>query len=255
MFFHVFPRLTYAMKRYEYTTKSGRKVPITLYGSWFRGLYQGKKFARTISAVLHELENDYGEFGHPSIIVYGKGNSGGMEHSGATETSLRSVDHELFHSYYGKGVMPANGSAGFLDEAMASWRDYDYFKSAKVDFELSNVGNHGPYMRKTDRRSYSLGRKFFSYIDMRLEDLGGYKKFMREFFKANNHTVITVEYFISELNRWSGMDFTGDFDRYVLGRYGAGDATGMEKKMDQSQESLVKAPIEEAPSSSNFEFL
>ena len=240
-FFHVFPARTYAMRHFSYTTGSGRTIPITLYGSKFRMLFQGGKFVKAVQDVLAELESDYGEFAHPQIFIYAKNSSGGMEHSGATETSLVSVDHELFHSYYAKGVMPANGSAGFLDEAMASWRDYGYFKADKVAFELSNVGNHGPYMRKTDTRSYSLGRKFFAYVDTQLESMGGYKKFMRDFFKANVHTVITVEYFRDELNKWSGLDFTEDFDRYILGKYGAGNSQGMSgAESRQSEETEVK---------------
>lgn len=230
MFFHVFPRRTYRLKVFSYMTGSGRKIPITLYGSKIRMLYQGRKFEKTIQEVLAELEKDYGEFAHPQIFIYAKSKSGGMEHSGGAETSLVSLDHELFHSYYAKGVMPANGSSGFLDEAMASWRDYGYFKSKSVGFELSNVGNHGPYTRKTDSRSYKLGRKFFSYVDSVLDPVGGYKKFMRDFFSANVHEVITVEYFRDSLNQWSGMDFTEDFDRYILGKYGAGNAEGMSGK-------------------------
>lgn len=242
-FFHVFPKRTYAMKKFVYKTGSGREIPITLYGSKWRLMFQAKKFKKTTLDVLAELERDYGEFPHPQIFIYAKGSSGGMEHSGATETSLPALDHELFHSYYAKGVMPANGSAGFLDEAMASWRDYGYFKADRVSFDLSNVGNHGPYTRKTDRRAYSLGRKFFAYIDTRVAHLGGYKKFMRDFFQANVHKVITVEYFRDELMRWSGIDFTEDFDRYVLGKYGTGNSQGMNTPDvdDHSQESLAES--------------
>ena len=55
---------------------------------------------------LAELEADYGAYTHDSMTVYIAGR-GGMEHCGATITSMSALGHEITHSWFARGVMPA----------------------------------------------------------------------------------------------------------------------------------------------------
>ena len=76
---------------------------------------------------MRELEQTYGPYPHEALLIYCTGNiSGGMEYAGATMTSLEALGHEITHSWFARGVMPANGNAGWIDEAIARWRDRGY---------------------------------------------------------------------------------------------------------------------------------
>src|SRR5690606_12751374 len=145
-------------KDFTYTSVDGREIPITVYSPWKSRTKRCKK--ETIR-VMQELEADYGPWGHPSFVAYGTlPGTGGMEHAGATATSFGALDHEMLHSYFAKGVVPANGNSGWIDEAIASWRDKGYQRLPKPGFSGSNLGAHSPYKRNTDDRAYALGAKF-----------------------------------------------------------------------------------------------
>ena len=101
-----------------------REVPITSYGENLGDVEQALQNA---SVFLRELEETFGPYPHESLLVYCTGNiSGGMEYAGATMTDLPSLGHEITHSWFARGVMPANGNAGWIDEAIARWRDQGY---------------------------------------------------------------------------------------------------------------------------------
>ena len=44
-----------------------------------------------------------------------------MEYDGATTASVAALEHEVFHSWFGRGVKPARASDGWIDEAWTSW--------------------------------------------------------------------------------------------------------------------------------------
>jgi hypothetical protein len=55
-----------------------------------------------------------------------------MEYCGATMTDPGALGHELTHSWFARGVMPANGNTGWIDEAVASWRDDGYPRASRA---------------------------------------------------------------------------------------------------------------------------
>jgi hypothetical protein len=213
LYFHMVPKGSYRKIEEEYTSINGRKFKITAYTSYF---FKTSKYMKYAKEVMAELEADYGPWAHPGFIVYGTLPGGGMEHSGAAQTSLGALDHEMLHSYFAKGVMPGRGDDGWIDEAIASWRDYGYQRLPTVSFDSSNVGNHSPYKRNTDDRCYVLGRAFMAYLDYRLQNIGGLKAFLRGYFAAYKHTIITTEHFKNNLEFFSGLELDEDFDRYIL---------------------------------------
>ncbi|MFA5583123.1 MAG: hypothetical protein WDA09_02825, partial [Bacteriovoracaceae bacterium] len=54
------------------------------------------------------------------------------------------------------------------------------------------------------------------YLDYRLQDMGGLKAFLKGYFAAYKHTVVTTEHFKNNLEFWSGINFQEEFDRYIL---------------------------------------
>lgn len=204
-------------KRIDFTYKSidGRDLPVTVYTSWWS---HPRKFKAEAERIFKEFEADYGPWGHKGFVAYETfPGTGGMEHAGATQTSLAALDHEMLHSYFSKGVMPANGNAGWIDEAIASWRDYGYQRKPLPGITGSNLGSGSVYQRNTDDRAYAIGREFMAYLDYRLQDMGGLKAFLRGYFATYKRTVITQEHFKNNLEFFSGLDLTEAFETYIWG--------------------------------------
>lgn len=217
VFFHLLPSKKFYRHRANYTSIDGRILDIYVYGPFY---FRNKRMVKYAKQMFKELENDYGAWPYPGVIVYGAKLKGGMEYAGATATSYGSLDHEMQHSYFAKGIFPANGNSGWMDEAIASWRDYGHFSLFEPEFGSTNLGNHSQYKRNTDRRSYSVGRSFLAYINFRLNHLGlgGLKPFLKHYFAKRKFTVVKTQDLIDDLIAWSGeTTFQDDFNHYVLG--------------------------------------
>jgi hypothetical protein len=214
-YFHTTPKGQKKRLDFTYKSMTGRDIPVTVYTSWWS---HPRKFKAEAEKVFKELENDYGPWAHSGFVAYQTlPGTGGMEHAGATQTSFGALDHEMLHSYFAKGMMPANGNSGWIDEAIASWRDYGYQRKPIPGFSGSNLGSQSVYNRHTDSRSYALGREFLAYLDYRLQDLGGLKAFLKGYFQTYKYTVITTEHFKNNLEFFSGLDLSDDFNTYIWG--------------------------------------
>lgn len=212
LFFHLIHKDEYSFLESVYKTTTGRNIPIRIYGPHKIPLSDYEVRAQEVMA---EMEADYGEYAHPELVIYARGGRGGMEFAGATETSLGSLGHEIFHTYFGRGIMPSDGNSGFIDEGLASWRDYGYQRVERPNFSSSKVAGRSEYEKGTHKHSYKKGRSFFAYVDHKLAAKGGLKLFLRDYYKKNVYQTVTIQGFLKELNDWSGMDFTKDFDQYL----------------------------------------
>lgn len=217
IFFHTVPEKTTEEINFSLKSLDGREIPVVIYigKSLFGGFNSLDRLKGLTTEIFHELEGDYGAWPHPSIVIYNAG-SGGMEYAGATMTSVSALGHELFHSYFARGVMPANGNAGWLDEALASWRDEGYKSSSSLSGS-SRMSAHPYYTRITDRAAYSFGERFMSYMDGKLKSKGGLKPFMRYMIEKRIFAPLFVEDFISEMNQFYGESVDADFKKYTFG--------------------------------------
>lgn len=216
VYFHLVPKKRFWRLKFNFSSISGRQVPITIYSNY---RFRNWRMKRRTIKVMRELERDYGAWPHPSMLIYGTKIKGGMEYVGATATSFISLGHELQHSYFAKGVMPADGNSGWMDEGIASWRDKGYQTFSKPNYFSFNLAKHNVYTRKTDKNSYVKGRSFFAYIDYQLKQAGlpGLKDFLRGHFNKRKFTTITTDDFKSDLEAYSKLDFTDDFNQYIYG--------------------------------------
>lgn len=217
-YFHTTPVGSFTEREFTFESLDGRKLPGLIYIPRDEADPVGKLDRLEANTVkfLNELEGDYGPFPHQSITIYNNGPSGGMEYSGATITSESALAHELFHSYFARGVMPADGNSGWLDEALARWRDRGYSRISTLEGS-TKMANQGTYARLTDRAAYTFGERFMSYLDGKLKDAGGLKPFLRHLVKTKSFDPITTEDFIEELRQFFGIDFTRDFKERVYG--------------------------------------
>lgn len=215
-YFHLTGKGSLSRRDFTYTSINGRQIPITVYSPWS---YRTRAFRTETIRVMKELEADYGPWSHPTFVAYGMHPwAGGMEHAGATATSFGALDHEMLHSYFAKGVMPASGNSGWIDEAIASWRDKGYQRNPTPGFDGSNLGAHSVYQRNTDSRAYALGAAFMAYLDWRLQDMGGLKAFLKGYHTSYKHQVVTTEHFKNNLEFFSGLNLDEEFSTYIWGK-------------------------------------
>lgn len=200
----------------NYTSIDNRIIPVTVYTD-----QSTTRFMNEALEVLAELEKDYGPFPHDKVVIYGAG-MGGMEHCGATMTSFSALGHELIHSYFARGVMPAHGNAGWVDEAIASWRDSGYDNDSGWFMSGSDMAAHSIYKRTTDRDAYSKGKRFLGYLNKNFEDENkeGLKKFLREFFTNRAFKPFKTHEFQKSMEDFYNVSLKKDFDKYIYGKKG-----------------------------------
>ncbi|MDH4468708.1 MAG: hypothetical protein QE271_11680 [Bacteriovoracaceae bacterium] len=212
-FYHLAPEGVYAEKNFIFPSLSGEKIPVTVYGP--EGRTNFTTYQANTLKTLEELEGDYGNFKHKKVVIFNNG-SGGMEYCGATMTDLWALAHELTHSYFARGILPANGNAGWIDEAIASWRDDGYPRRTSL---LGNAGmaSHPYYTRDTDEAAYNFGADFMAYLDGKLNALngGGLKSFLKYMIENKLFTPYTTEDFASWMSSFYSENLVPDFQKYV----------------------------------------
>jgi hypothetical protein len=211
VYYHLMPENSFKEKSFNFKSIDGRDIPVTVYSGGSLSSYIKKT-----KSVLAELEGDYGPFPHNKVIIYGAG-SGGMEHCGATITSLSALGHELTHSYFARGIMPARGNAGWVDEAIASWRDAGYKEYQTRNLSRSKMAGHSIYRRTTDRNAYSKGARFMGYLHGKFSEAGGLKPFLKKFKDDRLFKPFLTKDFQDDLEAHFGEELTQEFNRYIYG--------------------------------------
>lgn len=221
IYFHLVPQEKFKQLNFKYKSINGEIFPVQIYS---RTRKRNKQFKKRTIRYLKELEKDYGAWPHLQLILYANGKMrGGMEYSGAAVSGWFALGHELQHGYFARSVMPANGNSGWIDEAVASWRDFFHFSRKKPNYKSMNLANHSVYTRKTDKRSYKKGRSFMAFVDHELHELSTksdkkcLKFFLKIFFNENKFKTVTTNTFLKSLEKYSNRSFTEEFKRYVYG--------------------------------------
>jgi hypothetical protein len=157
-----------------------------------------------------------------TVFVWTGGRS--MEYDGATTTSMGALSHELFHSWFGRGLKPMTQNDGWFDEAWDVWfADGGRHSANRLKGKTSPVRLHSsnPYNRVTTGRSYSYGSMFFSRL---AKELGEKElmKLMAEFFDEYHETGATTAEMAQFLFAKSkNKNVPQLFHRYVYGKEGS----------------------------------
>ena len=212
IYFHLMEKGAYKEITDTYKSIDGREIPIIVYSGW-----EPLPFMQNSLKILKELETDYGPWPHPRLIVYGAG-SGGMEYAGATRTSMRALGHELHHCYFARSMMPSRGNNGWIDEALASWRDNGYDERSIGALDPSKMGAHSVYRRTTDRDAYSKGARVMAYFNYRLKENGGLRPFLKHFYAKYGKQSFVTQNFKDELEAFTKINFDYIFNPFVFGR-------------------------------------
>ena len=219
LYFHTTPVGSVELLESSFQSVDGRNIPVAIYMA--KGMSSASTlntFKSDIQRIMTELEKDYGPFRHHNITVYNASLAhmglGGMEYAGATVTNRSALAHELFHSYFARGVSPANGNAGWIDEALASWRDNGYNRSGSFS-GTSSMASRPYYTRKTDTAAYSFGARFMAFLDGKFAAKGGLKPFMNKLLEKKLFTPIFTEDFIAEMEEFYGEKVEHLFKAHV----------------------------------------
>jgi hypothetical protein len=169
--------------------------------------------------VLAENEAAFGPFAHPRLVVYLTPGGGGMEYCGGTMTSSWALGHELTHSWFARGVMPSNGNAGWIDEAIASWRDNGYPTATELEEHSPvNLGGFSVYRRHTPMEAYHQGARLLSEFDRLFHENGGLRPVLAQLFTQQKHQTISTEFLKTFLEHVTGQNLKARFDRDVYGK-------------------------------------
>ncbi len=143
----------------------------------------------------------------------------GMEYDGGMTTEVSSIEHEVFHSWFGRGVKPASQNDGWIDEA---WNTYNTSDNLSTNpFNMSEaaicLSTKNPYNRITPANSYTDGSRFFVTL---AEVLGSSEllSYMNSFYKKNSGSLITTKQLESYLIDESATpEIANYFDKFVYG--------------------------------------
>ncbi len=190
------------------------KIPVVVYSTSASLVNQA---SRRLPALFRELERDFGPYPHLRFVAYMGTSSGGMEYAGATITSLASLGHELLHSWFARSVMPADGRSGWIDEAIARWRDLGYPRASRLlQRDPTQLGGLSRFQRSTPTNSYSDGASFLAELDLLFKDSGGLKAHLETFARRYRYSLVTTDEFWWFLETSAQKNLNEFFSRYVF---------------------------------------
>ncbi|HET9692369.1 MAG TPA: hypothetical protein VFP61_14550 [Acidimicrobiales bacterium] len=169
----------------------------------------------------------YGPWAHGdamTVVVWGPGR--GMEYDGATTASVGALEHEVFHSWFGRGVKPAHASDGWIDEAFTSWATSTR-RSEGPRFAAEELGLDdepvvlcppSPWSRHTPIESYTVGSRLFAGVAARIGGADRLRSAMAAYYRANAGGFVDTDGLAEHLRVWSGVGVGDLWSRYVHGR-------------------------------------
>jgi hypothetical protein len=152
--------------------------------------------------------------------------SRGMEYDGATTSSAPALEHEVFHSWFGRGIKPARASDGWIDEAWTVWstssqrHEIPRFASLELGLDEPPVELYPPHpwSRHTARAAYTDGARLFAGLADRIGGPERLRAAMADWYRANAGGLVTTDGLGAHLRAWSGVDIGPWWARYVHGR-------------------------------------
>jgi hypothetical protein len=149
----------------------------------------------------------------------------GMEYDGATTASEPAIEHEVFHSWFGRGVKPACAADGWIDEAMATWATASR-RATAARFAVEELGLDEPpsllypahpWSRHTPREAYAAGGRLMSGLAYMAGGAAQLRSALAAWHKAHSGGPASTHELAAHLESWCGRDLAPWWDRYVYG--------------------------------------
>lgn len=180
-----------------------------------------KQTIKATAAAIEEFTESTGPWVHgPRCVVYVWPGSRSMEYDGATTTAIDALEHELFHSWFARGVKPADQNTGWMDEA------WDMVNTSRIpkSWTKEELGSpvqlaiENPWNRTTPGLSYSSGAKFFAQLMGRV-GVEDFRKLMADFYQKYALQVVSTQTLQDFLVQETGDEgIAAMFSRYVYGK-------------------------------------
>ncbi len=203
--------------------KAGRAVRVEVLARKEAAVDAAQVAAQT-GAIIQKYDEAAGKWAHTSycpVYIWTGGRS--MEYDGGTTTALGALEHEMFHSWYGRGVKPASQNDGWWDEAWNMYVTSGFRRKPDLAQEGPPVTlcSADPYNRITPGESYGPGAIFFARVAQEIGD-DTLRKRMAEFFAAhapNPATTAELEALLAGKDAHA-KEVRRLFHRYVYGLEG-----------------------------------
>ncbi|HET7399949.1 MAG TPA: hypothetical protein VFJ94_15650, partial [Intrasporangium sp.] len=172
-----------------------------------------------ISTLLRHNERDYGAFHGDRFVCLFPGADGGMEYNQGATTSWRALPHEVFHSWFARGVTPASQSDGWWDEGFTQFHDHGTDAVQPFDFREppAQLCPRAPFARRTVRNAYTDGSRFFRGLAAALGP-AGLRHAMRAVYARYAGRPLSTAQLEAELIAATGRpDLVDAFHRFVYG--------------------------------------
>ena len=150
----------------------------------------------------------------------------GMEYDGATTACEAALEHEIFHSWFGRGVKPARPCDGWIDEAMATWATASR-RSGNARYSDQELGLDEPpvllcpphpWSRYTPREAYPGGGRLLAGVAHLMGGAPRLRAALADWHQMLAGSGATTEDLAAHLGRWCGRDLSPWWDRYVYGQ-------------------------------------
>jgi hypothetical protein len=169
----------------------------------------------------------YGPWVHGDTFwafVWGHGR--GMEYDGATTASVPALEHEVFHSWFGRGVKPARAADGWIDEAWTTWAttsrrtEQPRFAAEELTLDQPPVELYPQHAwsRHTAVAAYTDGARLFAGLAYLFGGPERLRSAMADWYRGNAGRAATTDGLAAHLTTWSGVDISPWWARYVHGR-------------------------------------
>ncbi len=123
--------------------------------------------ANDLAAYLDAFVLSLGDYAHPAMTAYIYSTNRSMEYAGATTSAIVALEHEVFHSWWARGLSPASYADGWIDEG---WDMFNTGPQAFVPIAFNwnaapiQLYDPNPFARDTPDIAYTSGRLLFAGI-------------------------------------------------------------------------------------------
>ena len=173
---------------------------------------------------LLELDAAMGPFPMPrglSLVLTPTG--GGMEYFGGSITSLRALQHEVFHMYWGCSTVLRTYRDSWLDEAVNMWYELSKdpaFTPIEESFRSDIVSARSPIGTGFDRRAYEEGARVVQAIARDLGSRAAAVAWLRQVHATRSFAPFTTMDFAGFLRQDRGLDFSDRLQRWLYSASG-----------------------------------
>lgn len=171
---------------HESKLKGGRQLRVEAFVRHEAG-HDPARVAERTAEIVKKFDEEVGAWAHPAYVpVYVWTGGRSMEYDGGTTTALGALEHEMFHSWFGRGVKPASQDDGWWDEAWNMYVTSGFRRKPDLSQEGPPVvlSTGDPYNRITPGDSYGAGALFFARVAQEIGD-EKLRKLMGEFYSAH----------------------------------------------------------------------